>query len=389
MKAFLQMGHHSENLVGEKGLSEFSGIILSPVNRLPDQLASDTADYIKKGYSVLLDPQLYFPATERQKLTEQPYFPDDMDTSDLSSLKWWKNLSDKLSSFCIEIGIKKTATPAPLTRNSSNDEYYSLISNIGASILEKSKGVEVYQTVIVHLPTIDNIERIYRIASLVSNSDYKGYYLVFLWDKDPRNEIDNETMLFYAMELIYSLANLEKEIIVSHSGTEMPLYIVAGASSCASGKFFNLRRFTSSRYEEPTEQSGGGQLPYWFEQGYMAFLRQTDYFRIKTSKLSSILGTGYSSNLWSKIIEEQLVTDPEKAWLSHSWRHYLSWFSETHKYLKEISNPGIVLSDWLKLAESNWEALESEDILMDEKKNDGRWLRPWRQALGKFKAARK
>ena len=35
MAAYFQMGHHSENLVGEKGLEIFNGILLSPVNRLP------------------------------------------------------------------------------------------------------------------------------------------------------------------------------------------------------------------------------------------------------------------------------------------------------------------------------------------------------------------
>ncbi len=36
MSAYLQMGHDTENLVGEADLEEFRGIILSPVNREPD-----------------------------------------------------------------------------------------------------------------------------------------------------------------------------------------------------------------------------------------------------------------------------------------------------------------------------------------------------------------
>ena len=35
MTAYLQMGHNTENLIGEEDLEEFEGIILSPVNREP------------------------------------------------------------------------------------------------------------------------------------------------------------------------------------------------------------------------------------------------------------------------------------------------------------------------------------------------------------------
>ena len=38
MSAYLQMGHDTENLVGEADLEEFQGLILSPVNREPDKL---------------------------------------------------------------------------------------------------------------------------------------------------------------------------------------------------------------------------------------------------------------------------------------------------------------------------------------------------------------
>jgi hypothetical protein len=48
----------------------------------------------------------------------------------------------------------------------------------------------------------------------------------------------------------------------------MILWKAAGATNCATGKFFNLRRFTISRFEEP-DSSGGGQLGYWFEKALL------------------------------------------------------------------------------------------------------------------------
>jgi len=42
----------------------------------------------------------------------------------------------------------------------------------------------------------------------------------------------------------------------------MILWKAAGATNCASGKYFNLRRFTLSRLDEPEENGGGGKANY-------------------------------------------------------------------------------------------------------------------------------
>jgi hypothetical protein len=94
------------------------------------------------------------------------------------------------------------------------------------------------------------------------------------------------------------------------------------------------------------------------------------------------LGKGHSNNHWGKIILEQLSESPEESWVGHSWRHYLSWFGKVERQL--TANKKLVRS-WLKTAEKNWEELDEEDFLFDEAKNDGSWIRRWRQSLARFK----
>ena len=43
-----------------------------------------------------------------------------------------------------------------------------------------------------------------------------------------------------------------------------------------------------------------------------------------------------------------------------------------------------IVDDWLRNAEDNWRVLEDDGILMDDPRNDGQWLRPWRIALNRF-----
>jgi hypothetical protein len=44
-----------------------------------------------------------------------------------------------------------------------------------------------------------------------------------------------------------------------------------------------------------------------------------------------------------------------------------------------------LVQGWLKNAEENWLALEDQNVLLDEPRNDGSWIRPWRQAINRFR----
>jgi hypothetical protein len=221
-----------------------------------------------------------------------------------------------------------------------------------------------------------------RIASIMSSRKPPLCYIVVDADLPPRREIENAPNLFSLMLLVSTLEKSGCPTLVSHCSSDMVLMKAAGASHCASGKFFNLRRFSRSRFDEE-QDVGGGQLPYWFEQGLLAFLRGADIARLRRSGFDNFIGVGASNNIFASQILEQFVNEPTKAWLGLSWRQYLAWFELTEKGLSVAEAPTIV-SNWLKEVEQRWEQLESKNVLLEESRNNGRWIRPWRQALGDF-----
>ena len=220
-----------------------------------------------------------------------------------------------------------------------------------------------------------------RIASILSESEPSGYYLVIVTDIDPRRELSNSNELVGAMNLIAELEATEQPVLVSHCSSDVLLFKAAGASNCATGKFFNLRRFTRSRYEEPG--GGGGQLAYWFEHSLLAFLRGPDILRLREQGYERLIGAQASENYWSRLILDQFRETPEAAWVAYGWRQYLSWFGKTEVTLSS-TEPIKVVGEWLKAAEQNWLALEDDSTLFDERRNSGQWIRPWRQALAQF-----
>ena len=125
MSAYFQMGHDTENLIGETDLDEFKGIILSPVNRTPTELSQNIPTFREKGsFDIILDCQLYFPRSSREKLNQHPYFPSDLDTADISSKTWWNNMIHRLSDYAAKLGVNGVISPVVFPRI-WNDEYYA------------------------------------------------------------------------------------------------------------------------------------------------------------------------------------------------------------------------------------------------------------------------
>jgi len=161
---------------------------------------------------------------------------------------------------------------------------------------------------------------------------------------------------------------LRSRVTIGYCSSDILLWKAAGATNGATGKFFDLRRFTRTRFDEPVR--GGGQLEYWFEQSLMAFLRQSDLQR--ASRVDVLSDVSRQSPCYDSVVQ-QIGTG--KAWLALGWRQYMHWFRQTESAIQErVPDVDAVLAQ----AEDNWEVLKAKKVLMEEVANDGRWLRPWR-----------
>lgn len=380
MSVYHQMGHDTINLVKEKDLMNYSGAILSPVNYTEEEIAQQVEYMIKRdNFEAIFDPQLYYPRTERGKLKEWSHFPSDVDTVDINNEYWWRNVVDGVLKVCKQIGCHSACSPAFAPRSYTND-YYSMTVRIGNYFVEQAKymDIEPLQTILVGLNDLNSASRSYHIASIISQTVADRVYLIFVSDLEPRRELNNTDELKYAMKIIQLLEEAGIGVLVGYCSSEFILWKAAGASSCATGKFFNLRRFTSSRFEEPKSR-GGGQLPYWFEENLLAFLRESDLIRVKNIDMLNFV---YQKNPYAIEILEQMDKSPEKPWLGLSWRHYMYAFSDLES---RIENGETDIEKLLIQAEQNWLKVEDNNILMEEIRNNGDWIRIWRRALLEFK----
>ncbi len=387
MSSYHQMGHHSNNLIDLPQMSEFAGAIFSPINSPADEVAEQVrvSRESRGEFECILDPQLYVPATERGKLKDWPYYPKDVDTADLSSTGWWAELNERISATANRLQVDGVCSPVVIPKV-FDDKFYLRSVQTGTELSKRLGGsgrTKVLQTALVSLPELADLSRALEIASVISGAAAERAYLVLVGTTEPRREINEADELAGAMVLINSLEANGMPVLVGFCSSDMILWKEAGASSCASGKFFNLRRFTRQRFEEPTA-TGGGQLPYWFEESLLAFLRQGDLIRVRRAGLISEVShrNPFSQEILSNFDEAVRKREKPESWLGTSWRQFLYWFSDAEA---RLSRRDVEAQALLRAADANWSKLDAAKTLLEERSNDGAWIRIWLNALNDFR----
>lgn len=383
MSVYHQMGDKSRNLLDLPDLGAFKGAILSPVNETlesAERHISETKDS-RENFEMILDPQLFVPASTRGSLPGWPYYPSDIETADQATLGWWKGLNSNVAATCSKLGVDAVCSPAVFPKEFS-DDYYSLMAKVADDLVTKLPSTTVLQTVLVNLPAMANESRPLEIASIVSDSNVKSVYLLLSGAPNPRRELSDVDELSGVMKCIHALEGSGIRVLVGSCSSDLILWKAAGATHCSTGKHFKLRRFTLARWEEAGE-SGGGQLAYWFEQNLLAFLRQGDVLGVRELGLlsSQSMDNPFGQQILQELDDARSGGRPPNAWIALGWRHYLYQFADLEGRLAR----GVTSArELLRNADQNWTTLDKNNFFLEERQNDGAWIRSWLNSIRKF-----
>jgi hypothetical protein len=374
MPAYHQMGHDSQNLLKE--VSGFRGAIISPVNESETEAKAMVDEHASETFEFIFDPQLYFPRRgDRGELGKWDYFPKDFDTADMTSEKWWEGILEAIATTAVSVGARAVCSPAVIA-STFNNEYYDEMRGLADRLVQRPalQGLRVLETVIARIDELAAPNRALEIASVVSNTKASEIYLVLMSDVKPREELRDVDKLKGAMKLIHALEESGLPVLVGCCSSDVVLWKAAGATSCATGKFANLRRFTPGRFNE--QEDGGRLFAYWFEEALLSFLRASDITRVQPHAVATT-----TTNPFGVTVLAQLASDPSKAWVGLGWRQYMHWFADVEQ---RLASRAVTARKLILAAERNWQTLEDNDVFMEEKANDGSWLRPWLRAVVEF-----
>jgi len=70
------------------------------------------------------------------------------------------------------------------------------------------------------------------------------------------------------------------------------------------------------------------------------------------------------------------------AWLGLGWRFFLYWFCDIEN---RINNNSVSPIELIKNADKNWGLTEDKNIIFEERRNNGNWVRQWLRAILEYK----
>jgi hypothetical protein len=376
---FHQMADKSQNLLDDEQLAHYVGAVISPVNYSEDETRAQIERLRMRtggSFSFVLDPQLYFPHSEEGALPGWRFFPSEFRSGDHMSAKYWNGIAKTVAGVGKDLRVQYIASPAVVPKAYDN-AYFELMTTVASSLADCTDDrFEPMQSLIVSTRDLAATpDRAMIIASIVAATPCGWIYLMLDTDVRPRLELSDSTQLTGVMKLISALERAGKHVLVGYSSSDVILWKTAGATSCATGKFFNVRRFTRSRFEDKEE--GGGNLPYWFEESLVAFVRAADFKRLATENL---LSNATRRNPLATSVLDAIQSDV--AWLKSSWVAYMWWFADVEM---RLSSGGTTAKDLLKVARGVWAELDRREVYMSERLNTGEWIQLWLQADADFR----
>jgi hypothetical protein len=377
MCAYHQQGHRSNNLILEPKLRPFEGVILSPVNYTKPEMSEFLNEKNISHLNFIFDPQLYVPRSPRKVLRSWDYFPEKFESLNLPDTTYWNKLISQIRVTRKDVPFSSVCSPAIFPTKFSLS-YYSMMVNIANETLSAfdDDNTHVYCTTILDINDLNSDPLVDEILSVITKFSGDNIYLIFYDTLDPKVQQSNVNSLINCMKLIHILAENGYNILVGYSGIESLLWRYAGANACATGKFLNLRRFSTDRFEEKKD-GGGGQSPYFVDCSFLTYFRDADYLRLTSEKL--LPKSVFDYNPYAKQILEKIPQG--EAWVGDSWRFYLYWFMNVHS---QISNNPSIVKDIVDESDAMWGKIEDEDFLFEDRFNTGKWIRSWRIAIKKF-----
>lgn len=378
MANYLQLGHESWNLIDDPGIGTFAGVVLSPVNDSPEEIVSRLRKVreTQPGLDVILDSQLYNPATQRGQLPRWGYYSADFETADRSDPQWWKRRIPEIVGEAKRVGATTICSPAPIEYRGT-DDYFRFVVDLGddAQSAAAEAGLDCALTAIVPLDSLLDARRALELASILSSSKCERIYLNFLAPDrvQQREPFQDQAALATAVHLIRVL-NADQRVHVACTSHDVVLWLGAGAHDVSTGKYMNVRRFSPSRWMD--EQAGGRNNSYWCDDRLLTLIRDQEVLRL--DREGWFADYDFADNPASQAILDILRAQTGEPWLRLSWIQYMRWFANTASSVTSAE----AAWDVLQKAVSAWRETQRLRILFVDSFNDGSHAVAWANAFG-------
>ncbi len=290
-----------------KGLAKSwneADIIFSPRDLNPDQIIKFSGELKKlSNISISIDPQLYSPTTDHERLNAHDFFPSSINTGEL----WGKKSQTKLLKKIVEanrtIGTNHTIAPSPFF-SAPTDQWLE----IQKSILGELHGLDTTATITATLPlgsgVIKNDSMIGKIIEDIESWPASTIYMVC---EHPAEAyfVSDQQWLDNLYDLVAGIRLAGKRVLFGYGNQQQLGLACAGCNSIASGNFMNTRSFSTLKFEKPDAKKIRRKSTWYYSHRSLSEYKLPTLDNAKNKSLLQLLkpkstfDSGYAKPLFS------------------------------------------------------------------------------------------
>lgn len=263
MELYLQYGHGMKKLSIDLIKKWGAGtVILSPRDLTTDKISTYSEDFIKVNGKTLLDPQLYYPRANHERLISHDYWPDNYSTGFLTDRASLNNLLAKIKDLNQNAITSDYILPGLFCSRVDEDWYYIQELIIDKSVTTMSDKKR-FATLCLSYEVLRFEEQIEELVVRSESWDIDGYYIIA---EHPNGQylVDDPMWLGNLLILTSGLKLQGRKVIVGYSNHQMLSLATANVDAIASGSWLNVRNFTSQRFNIPEEKSISRRAKWYY-----------------------------------------------------------------------------------------------------------------------------
>lgn len=382
LRVYHQVGHNASwNIQSYEAEDKSDGLILSPVHQGPSAIAA--LDPSTRTNS-LFDPQFYLPSSQKPKLLQYDFFPDNVAAGGFSTTSF-ESHAKKSAELCLkfqrEMGFRRLCIPTRFI-----DQMYSNYVDrqrafcVDAFMEETSEDEETCLSIAVTGPMVKDAGFRTKLLSWITS--YPSLHEICLTYVVPRDtkQLRDAELLVACHRLGLELQAIGLDLTWSHQNTEAILSCAQGAVAVTMGSFENTRIFSTDKFVVTDEDRRGPKARIYL-RGLLNWI-QIDQAKEIRKSLPAI---------WKKIYFETKYAEQALAQVTEPtfnqpqlYKHHFVDFSDEVSWLATMDTVDRkkYLTDRIERAQLLYGQIQQKIPL--EKHGQGGHLTEWLEAVKAF-----
>ena len=243
--------------------------ILSPRDLTPEQLGRLGKSLCElPGGAVLLDPQVYIPRADHERLRSHAFWPQDYETGVFWQGPPLTRLLETLFATNDAIGTRAVILPG-LLASAIDDDWLTIQDQVLAEARAIGSGRRLLVTIALSADALRYPEGVTRLIDQAAYWEADGHYIVA---EHPNGKylVDDPNWLANVIDLAAALRMSGCEVIIGYSNQQMLIAGCAKATAIASGTWMNVRSFPPDKFRAAYDEEIKQRAIWYYAPGTLS-----------------------------------------------------------------------------------------------------------------------